>query len=176
MARWSCQRWKRGQTQAFTLADFASECPTLRSVLTFKTIPEMQLIFSRTSLAFFTFAAPENDNNDETCYFAIVGCHGDAVDKMGTLASEDEGGSRGQHEFVILGRRRNQFLNPTPLVLEIERRDVIAYRVNVGRLSKGRGRRRLIRGNLFHLPNRSGEGFPYNHSRKPSATAFSSFE
>ncbi|KAI1200842.1 HET-domain-containing protein [Nemania serpens] len=137
-ARQNCPSWKNGHTQLVTLADIASEHPTLHSAK-LSTIPETQLIYFWTSSAFFTLVPPDSDDTNVR-QSIITDSRGDPVGSTGTMVSEDRDDGhygRGRHEFVVLGSRRNQFSNPMLLVLQIEWLDGIAYRVNCGEIEEG---------------------------------------
>ncbi|KAI0869541.1 HET-domain-containing protein [Hypoxylon argillaceum] len=130
-------RWKYNHNQLVTLADLASELPLLYSEK-LSTIPETQLIFFWTTCACFTIVPPDNNTNRRS--FTIVDSRGDAVGSMGVIVSdyvENPNFGQSQHEFIVLGSRRNQFSDPMLLVLQIEWRDTIAHRINWGEIGEG---------------------------------------
>ncbi|KAI3322198.1 HET-domain-containing protein [Xylariaceae sp. AK1471] len=130
-------RWKHNYNQVVTLVDLASEYPLLHSAK-LSTIPETQLIFFWTTRAFFTLVPLDSNTNRRR--FTIVDSRGDAVGSTGTIVSdyvENPNCSQGQHEFIVLGSRRNQFSDPMLLVLQIEWRDTIAHRINWGEIGEG---------------------------------------
>ena len=126
--------WKLRHNQFVALEDLEAEHPELWKKL--RTIPEMQLIFFWTSSAFFTLVPPESSDGRNS---AILDSSGDVVGSTGILVLEDgerNGSNRDRHEFVVLGSRRNHFSHPVLLVLQIEWRDAIAYRINYGEISE----------------------------------------
>lgn len=144
-------RWKYNHNQLVTLADLASEHPLLYSEK-LSTIPETQLIFFWTTCACFTVVPPDNNTNRRS--FTIVDSCGDAVGSMGVIVSdyvENSNFGQGQHEFIVLGSRRNQFSNPMLLVLQIEWRDTIAHRINWGEIGEGAWERETHRWKLIPL-------------------------
>lgn len=60
---------------------------------------------------------------------------GNIVGSTGTLELKLDG-SQGRHEFIIIGSRRNQFSDPMLLLLQIEWRGNVAYRVNSGEINE----------------------------------------
>jgi len=126
--------WKLRHNQSVSLEDLEAEHSELWKKL--RNIPETQLIFFWTSSAFFTLVPPENGNGRNS---TIVDSSGDTVGSSGILVVEDgkrnESG-RDRHEFVVLGSRRNHFSHPVLLVLQIEWRDAIAYRINYGEINE----------------------------------------
>ncbi|KAI1113012.1 HET-domain-containing protein [Nemania sp. NC0429] len=151
-ARQNCPSWKDGHAQLVTLADVASEHPMLHSAK-LSTIPETQLIYFWTSSAFFTLVPPDGDNANIR-QSTITDSRGNAVGSTGTTVSDDGDSGRygrGRYEFVVLGSRRNQFSDPVLLVLQIEWRDGIAYRVNCGEIEEGPWERELRTWKLIPL-------------------------
>lgn len=58
---------------------------------------------------------------------------------MGRMPPEytaSAGQGSGQHEFIVIGSRRNPYSDPMLLVLQIEWRHGIAYRVNCGEVEE----------------------------------------
>ncbi|KAI0809299.1 hypothetical protein GGR55DRAFT_167630 [Xylaria sp. FL0064] len=130
-------RWKQNENQHVTLADLALEHPILHSTR-LGTIPETQIIFFWTTCAFFTLAPIDKTPGQHR--FEVVNSHGHVVGSTGTITSdyvENLDCSKGRHEFIVLGSRRNQFSDPTLLVIQIEWRDGVAHRTNWGKIEEG---------------------------------------
>ncbi|KAI1279621.1 HET-domain-containing protein [Xylaria sp. FL0933] len=130
-------RWKQNQDQHVTLADLALEHPILHTKK-LSAIPETQLIFFWTTCAFFAVAPIDNTPGQRR--FEIVDSHGHVVGSTGIIETdyiENPDCSKGRHEFIVLGSRRNQFSEPMLLVIQIEWRDGVAYRTNWGEIEEG---------------------------------------
>ncbi|KAI1205880.1 HET-domain-containing protein [Annulohypoxylon truncatum] len=131
IASHDCASWKAHHNQPVTLSDIAAQNPRLLSK-ELGDVPETQLIFFWTSSAILTLAQPADDANRS---FTIVDSHGSIVGSTGTVGPKSSG-SQGRHEFIVIGSRRNQFSDPMLLLLQIEWRENIAYRVNSAEINE----------------------------------------
>ncbi|PVG00464.1 HET-domain-containing protein [Serendipita vermifera] len=101
-------------------------------------IPEEHIIFFWTSLATFTLEPVSTQGNQNTAP-RILDSTGKQVGTMGIMKNEYwQSGhyDRGEHEFVVIGSRRFYTFDPILAVLQIERREGIAYRVNIGEINE----------------------------------------
>lgn len=123
--------WKPRNHQPVSLVEVTSNLPEL-SPAALSNIPETLIIFFWTSSAVLTVAPSESGNKKPS----LVGPDGEVIGSMAPLALGNDaataGQRRGQHEFIVIGSRRNQFSDPVLLVLQIEWQHGIAYRVNSG--------------------------------------------
>ncbi|KAL2126094.1 hypothetical protein VTI74DRAFT_1702 [Chaetomium olivicolor] len=124
--------WKAGHDQPVELADLTSSLPQLPD------IPETLVLFFWTSSAFFTVVT-----NHGTPAPSLVNTSGDVVGSVKPMPPEDdhrtsEGQRLGQHEFIVIGSSRSTYpgAEPVLLVLQIEWRQGIAYRVNFGEVKE----------------------------------------
>lgn len=112
-----------------TLADLESNHARLRAKL--DTIPEETLIF------FWTRSATFYLKNDESQFGgpSVLDSNGKAVGSTRVMSTNVDASAFDQEcEFIVVGSRRNDFSERTPLVLLIKWEEDIAYRVNIGEI------------------------------------------
>ncbi|CAG8769761.1 401_t:CDS:1, partial [Acaulospora colombiana] len=101
-------------------------------------IPEEHAIFFWASSAVFTLeAVPSQGNRNEGP--RILDTLGKQVGNMGIMKREylnSRGYDSGKHELIVIGSRRISGSSPVLAVLQIEKRDEIAYRINIGEIDE----------------------------------------
>ncbi|KAK0614436.1 hypothetical protein B0T14DRAFT_309267 [Immersiella caudata] len=122
--------WKGGDDQEVQLEDIETRHLELFPKL--GGIPEGHIVFFWTSSAFFTLTATEDKHPSRGT--AIFDSFGEVVGNMGPVSSKTPAQGQEQHESIVVGSRRNQFSPPSLLVLQVEWRESIAYRVDVGEI------------------------------------------
>ncbi|KAF9460663.1 hypothetical protein BDZ94DRAFT_1311315 [Collybia nuda] len=114
--------------QPVTLKDLEVNNPQL--FVRLDSIPEDQSIFFWTRSAKFHLG-----KNDGSLEFSVINANGKVIGSTGVSpGAADTEGPELEHEFIVLWSRRNEISRLVLLVLQIEWKDNIAYRVNFGEI------------------------------------------
>jgi hypothetical protein len=127
------KEWKLHTYQAVNIADVNENLPDIMEDTIIRVPPE-QYLFFWTSSAVFELQRRDNESRP-----TVVDLTGTLVGNMGPM-SEDHW-TRGKYdsgfqEFIVIGSRRSFDIKPELIVLQIEWRDGVAFRVNIGEINE----------------------------------------
>jgi len=127
-----------GHGQAVTMSVLESNYPSLYGRL--PTIPETVQVFFWTSTAVFTLIPavipPAHADGRDKTVAKILDPDGKIIGSMGPIVQDAASTGTGTWEFIVVGSRRNPFSDPVLLVLQIEWREEVAYRINCGEIGE----------------------------------------
>jgi hypothetical protein len=129
-------QWKPNHVTDISLNDIKTHLKSVYDKL--PELPEEQTIFFWSSLAVFTLQpAPEQESKNVGPI--ILNDSGSPVGTMGVMKEEHwKAGNydRGKHEFIVIGSRCFFGVDPTLVVLQIERKGDVVFRVNIGDINE----------------------------------------
>lgn len=132
-------QWKQRNNERVSLSTIEATLPRLS--LQLGSIPDSLLLFFWASTATFTLmpaVIPPAFTDGRTQTTAdVLNLQGEKVGSVGSIPAGDDLAHReGVHHFIVIGSRRNPFSDPVLLVLQVQWKEDIAYRLNSGEIDE----------------------------------------